>query len=248
MVVSASCDKAIGELLVDIILTWPIHMDYPLFRESLEDFERITGKIIIAFSDHKRGADLRKFLKPNMPYATFIDAHFSIGQDWRNVAVNEALKLSSASHVLFLEQDFLMSPHFWRTFEYFAETFPPYIAGWKDDTGRLHPSFLYVQRKLLDQTSLDFSANPPEWDHFGKVSRELLELHPRFSDITLYDEEWMHIGGLTQNYNLVMEGKPPNYNLDAFYWYNRASRDAKVEHCTYYIDLSLRAEELREDA
>jgi hypothetical protein len=230
--------------MIDILVTWPCHMDYPLFRESLESIHKHTkvNKIIAGFSNHYRKYDFRVFLGEVLPFVDFINHIFPYPDDWRNVVTNEMLKQSDADYVLFLEQDFVTIPKFWDQF--FAEISSSRMAGWIDEGGRLHPSFLCVERELLNQTSLNFSANPPDHDHFGKVSAELLELYPGFLDIQRYKEHWTHVGGLTQNYNLIVDGKYPNYNLFQFSLYNRQSQFVDVPQDKRFVEIMRKADKV----
>ena len=67
------------------------------------------NKIIIVFTDMKTSGDYRQWIQNVMAKdnVTFIENdEVSSGKDWRDVAVQKALKLSTSEWIWFTEQDF----------------------------------------------------------------------------------------------------------------------------------------------
>lgn len=156
--------------------------------------------------------------------------------DWRNVATNRALSISQSDTVLFMEQDFFIESGGHLT-NAWAQLINYDAVGFKQEE-RIHPAFLLVKRKFIDMTSKDFSANPPHYDHFGKFTQELEE---KKCNIKVLKDGFMHMNGLTHNFNLCMRNEVENiYRKDEFIEYlknsvKNVSVDAKylelIKHC-----------------
>src|SRR5882672_4536291 len=152
-----------------LLNVWPTHIDYPLFRFNLKNYEKYFASIWFVMSNHHMGVDYTNFIRSQFPDAHFVD-YSGTFPDWRNGAINEALdQIKTDEPILFIEQDFLIKD---KTF--FEKVF-------KDDENfiyfteghRIHPAFALVKRELIEKTTKNFSANPPEGDHFYKFFGEL---------------------------------------------------------------------------
>ena len=72
---------------------------------------------------------------------------------------------------------------------------------------------------------MDFSANPPKHDHFGKFFEEVLSLTPKNFRMELLEmgienrKDTYHLGGLTQNY-YSFKHNDPLYKPKEFLAYN----------------------------
>lgn len=203
-----------------VILTWPIHIDFPLFRYNLERFKDYFENVVITFSNINQQESYRSYIVKDLPFATFV-GNTGDKKDWRDDAVNLALdKAPSASWYLFMEQDFLIRDV--RFFEVVLNTPHEYnFVYFKEDT-RIHPGFVLVNGDLVRKTSRDFAANPPAWDHFGKFFRELGDLTEGVDIETLglrAKVDYYHLAGLTQNY-ACFKNNQPFYKPDEFLTYN----------------------------
>lgn len=175
------------------------------------------GKVIICLTDMSiRDPDYRLYLKESLSRygIIFLDIpRAESGQDWRNEAIDRALKVSDGDYVLFTEQDFLPTDNetFWSMVDCDLDDEKEVITVLQGD--RWHPCFLLVKRDLLEKTSKDFGVVTDRLDHFGKFQQELEEINPKLSFI---QNCWHHMNGLSQNLYLLQAGENPNYNPKEF--------------------------------
>lgn len=209
---------------VDTVTIHPRSIDYPLWREQLEWYSPYFEKNIVCFSGGTVW-DFSSFVREVMnPVKTiFVESRNPTGEeDWRNVAVNQALEQSLSEWVLFLEPDF-----FWRDQVFLNTVFEltkiyNVLSFW--EANRLHPAFLLVKRELIEKTRKDFGTIPDKLDHFGKFSQDLKNL----TEIGELDKlgftmgkDWYHMQGLTHNYNLCRDGNLKSvFKRDEFATYN----------------------------
>lgn len=193
----------------DVILTWAQHMDYPYCRYLLQTYRHYFNEIYIGLTNHGKLENYTQFLVNN------IDAHFKsipMGEgDWRNNAVNTMLGQSNADHVLFFEQDFLVKDA--RLFEVILSNVE-YDFIFYSEQGRMHPACALLPRATIDQTSKNFSARPPLYDHFGLFFREALNKKEGvdFEAVNIHEgEDYYHLAGLTQNYHATPYFKPKEF-------------------------------------
>lgn len=239
---------------MDLILTWSDNIDYPLFRHFINNYRQHFASINVYLSHKNMELNITNFLMDELSrMGVAVNREpweiESKARDWRDHAVNSCLQFCHSDWLWFIEPDFFI-----KDFNKFYETVKKNLDGLDAlgfiDANRLHPACLFFRRDKLEKTSRDFSAAPPKWDHYGQFSQEIFtklrwtELYK----IGLVDYvDWYHHGGLTQNYNLVQEGKEPNYNLNNFLVYNAASRTDLVTQCQQYLDLTHKAELLISD-
>ena len=208
----------------DIICTQPSHVDFPMWRYYLEKHKDCFNEIFVGFSNAHRKLNLLQFELDELTkigVKVVTDMSYLPQHDWRSSAINKCLAQSRSDRVLFLEQDFIaFSEDFWKE----VTERPEPLVGFKESKerqGRLHPAFMLVNRDLLNKTSLQFSAMPPQFDHFGKISEELeAQVAPVYLE-DLFPNQWEHLAGLTHNYSLIMDGGVPNHNVPRFGAYNR---------------------------
>ncbi len=150
--------------MVDAILCWPQYADYPLWRAWLREHRDLLEQVIIVLTPHA-GPDRRDWVRANLD-ATYIDCPPITG-DWRDVAVNAALDVSTSEWVWFTEQDLVIDDlaKFWPDLLADAYGFP------EPGSKRWHPASLFVRRSLIDRTSRYFGPEPI--DHFTAFGREL---------------------------------------------------------------------------
>lgn len=205
------------QILPDLILVWPRHLDFPLWREQLKEHRSRFNRAIIVFTNMNVGEDLRPSLIPLLAVdqVLFLENDEVEGdEDWRDVAVNKALEYSDSEWVFFTEQDFTWKPGFWRTVYREAETVD-YL--YVDIEGRVHPCCIIIKRTLLDETNKDFSVIRDVSDHFSRIQLQLVgKAHYVIPKIF-----WHHMGGLSQNLHIQQEGGTDFYNPEEFKEYDR---------------------------
>jgi len=207
----------------DCIIAQPKHVDYPLFRYNIRRYREYFNKVFIAFTqDTMPEPHYAEFSVQNFPDVTFIAPPKEIG-DWRSVAVRDVLhNFVKSSKILFLEQDFLMKDE--RLLEVVLnQVGVPFT--YYEEGGRAHPAFALVDTDLVMKTSLDFSANPPVYDHFGLFFKEIkaMNVGVNIEDLDLLpDVDFTHIAGLTQNYYCYLN-EQPLYRPNRFLTYNHLS-------------------------
>ncbi|MFA5768354.1 MAG: hypothetical protein WC871_02300 [Bacteroidales bacterium] len=175
------------------------------------------NEVIVAFTEAS-GFDYSEFVRRHMfeDHVIFVDTKARGGEDWRNVAMRHALVLSyNAPYVWFAEQDFWPLGGFWE----FVENQTADVIGVYQES-RLHPCSLFMSRHALTQTHLDFAANPPAYDHFGRIQIDLKSAG--IEPVKIPENLYYHYNGLSHNWRLVSEGLPANYQPEKFYAYLRA--------------------------
>jgi hypothetical protein len=218
----------------DLILVWPKHLDFPYWRQQLHNNRRYFSKVIIVFTNMNTGNDYRDFIHYAMASddVTFLDNEEVTGdQDWRNVAVNLALKHSDNEWVFFTEQDF-----------FYEKDLLEYVQNSRTVDScigvlvglRLHPCCIFIKRKLLDSTSLNFSVIKDVSDHFSRIQNDLDEKELiRVIPHTM----WTHLGGLSQNMHILMNGGKIEYMPKEFAEYVRLCLNVTVPMHLDFIDL-----------
>lgn len=201
--------------VIDMVCAWPSHLSYPLFSKYIHENRKQLNKVIVVFTDmHTTLPDLRQSVIESMSkdHIVFLNNdEVEAKDDWRDKAMNKALTHSKADWVWFVEQDFFPLNNFWGEVHDLmkrTEVFGVY------QEGRLHPCCLFITRELLDKTSKDFAANPPHYDHFGKLQRDIEN-----KDIitgVIFSQFGYHMNGLSQNLFLKMTGGIPNYEPEKF--------------------------------
>lgn len=216
-----------------VILTWDISTDCPVARWNLTRFKDYFNSIYIAFSDHHAGHDLSNFIRNKLPFCKFIEPKRK-RDDWRDDAVNNAIDEvpDSVTHVLFLEQDFLIKDHtfFDRVLNDDKLNFLCYIEG-----KRIHPAFAVVKKELIDKTNRDFSATPPG-DHFHQFFKELEIFTDKTNLESLgvkHKEDYFHMQGTNQNYVNFKYGEPFFAGINFLYW-NWKNLQFPNQHVYFY--------------
>jgi hypothetical protein len=236
----------------DVILAWPNNIDYPLWRQFVEQNPHYFNKLLIHFNDTHLDLDLSSFVKAwfksikTVPIE-FFSTSLVYKYDWRDQIVNLCLSASEGEFVWFTEQDFLIKD----PADFFTKVSLRLNGGGLvsfKQNNRWHPACIFASRTDIEQTRKNFGAHPPESDHFGWFSEDMDELSPfniDLNDIDLIEnKDWFHHNGLSQNYHLAQQGKPPNYLITEFLVYNAASREAKVSQDRRYIELTHKVEKL----
>ena len=186
----------------DVIVSWPIHADYPLWRKFIRDERERFDRVFVVFTQHD-GRDLSPWVRANLPDVEFPPTFVDI--DWRNGAVNAALQHSSAEWVWFTEQDFFIrQPEpFWELVD-FGEKWLGAIGFREPVSLRLHPACLFVRRDVIDRTRRYFGPDPV--DHFYAFGEEVISIaQPRI--LYLKQVLFEHLQGTSQNHWLIDNGE-----------------------------------------
>jgi hypothetical protein len=230
-------------------------MDFPLWRKLMEDQRHAFNDVYNVFYNDNRECDFSPFIKQQTAgFVTNLDCTYDYSTaDWRDSCVNLALKHSTAEWVLFTEQDFY--PHdpaaFYGNVFDRAEDFD--VIGFADERGdkpwrfgiRLHPAFLLVRRSLIDQTTKNFAHNEGfAPDHFGRFADELLAQAPRYASLEslgkLPETHWTHWQGVVNNYFLVDQEQPPNFQPKEFQRYVELCLDPTIVQDPRFLGWSKR--------
>ena len=182
----------------DVIVSWPIHADYPLWRKFIRDERERFDRVFVVFTQHD-GRDLSPWVRANLPDVEFPPTFVDI--DWRNGAVNAALQHSSAEWVWFTEQDFLVRDGFWAEVAR-GTTFSGVVGFLEPVSRRLHPACLFVRREIIDRTRRYFGPDPI--DHFYAFGEELRSITPPW---LIHPRTFEHLQGTSQNHWLVDNGE-----------------------------------------
>lgn len=207
---------------IDVIISWPKSMDYPLWRDFIVNHLEHFNQIFIVFTETHAGIDYSHFIQDSLKghsQFTFIYPEDPRGsEDWRNKAVNAALDESTATWVWFTEQDlFVTSPSFWLIL---ASRMRQYdVIGYKEGN-RMHPANMLVKREFINKTKRDFGIVPDELDHFGRFYFQLrhtgANIHTLKYDPNGDSNTFYHMNGLSHNLSLIQRGEPPVYKLKEF--------------------------------
>ena len=223
----------------DLIECWPRHEDYPLHRQFIHYNRDRFSKVIIVFTnmnvpnlDYRE--DIKEFMK--LDDISFMDNdNVAADKDWRNIAVNKALTISTAQWVWFTEQDFMIyrPDKFWTGIVDLVDSGADAIAYWQGNQ-RLHPCCFFIKRFLMDNfTSKDFGVVKDELDHFEKFAQEVND-EEQISLYKLKEEsklDWFeHMNGLSQNMWMLQQGIEPNYRPEDFKEYCRKCLEVKPIH------------------
>lgn len=213
---------------LDLLVTWPVDCDYPVWRRWLAANRMRFDRVIVAFSPMPGSDDWRDQLRPLLAAddVTCLDTRWEDGADWRDAAVNAALNVSEAAWVWFTEQDFhIVEPdNFWRTV--YAHLECADAIGVRADT-RWHPCSLFVHRDAVEATSRYFGSDPV--DHFYRFGKELEAKAARFVNIdAFWPYTYNHMQGLSHNFHLVRRGEEVTFKPDEFARYLWACRHSGV--------------------
>lgn len=246
----------------DLIITWIMHTDYPIFRQWMKRYRNFFGKVIVYWSLHNRFPYFNSFIQEAMrdDHINFLDpVETDWGhEDWRNKSTNEMLKHSNSEWVCSIEQDYFCRD--WdkllsgvveasKTHDLIGHPGKPgsqpnqdYLKG-----EYIHPALWFMKREALEKTSKNFAAVPARgWDHFGVITEEAMKLG--IKTVTLSDMGYevetkpdafsFHLGGVNQNY---LESVNPAYVFhrpEPFYVYNHFCRQVTVPQSIDFLRLS----------
>lgn len=225
---------------IDVIVTWPRNCDYPLWREFMRKNRSRFRSVFVVFMETNSGPDFRTFVKKAMEADAInfleIDYQFA-GQDWRDAAIKTALHFSDAEWIWFTEQDFFIHEpeNFWQFVSIFTtHEFNEAITYYESE--RMHPCCLFLKREFVQNFKLDFSAKPPEYDHFGAV--QIIMKTGRHLDYPVSHEWVHHMAGLSHNFHLITNGEKPVYKPEEFQIYLNQCLSANVPQDTQFVEIA----------
>lgn len=231
---------------MDLVITWPISCDFPIWRRFLRENRNLFENVIIVMSDTHTGHDYSDFLfeatKKDGVMFRRKDSYIQM-EDWRNAAVNAGLTYATSEWVFFTEQDF---------FIYDPKDFFDRMDKQSADVDifhhlegeRIHPACMVVRKDMINKTKKDFSVDPGKSDHFGKFVDELSDKKARFKVLPGKNgDDYLHLNGLTHNYRLIEDGKIRDiYQPGLFQLYNSYARIAPVERDDHFVQLSFKVD------
>lgn len=235
---------------IDLIECWPKHTDFPLHRKFLHENRSRFNKVIIVLTDMGVAEpDYTAFIKEQLllDNITFIEMpRVDSDKDWRNEAVNAALKVSDGRWIWFTEPDFFITKpdKFWELVSDFMEAGDSNAIGYLQD-GRMHPCCLFVERFILDNfTRKDFGIIKDKADHFSMIQQDL-EKAAQAGTIILNElykaqkYDWCyHMNGLSQNMYLLQSGGEPNYYPEEFRAYLEDCLQSGVPLLSEFVEIA----------
>lgn len=213
----------------DIIVAWPKNCDYPLWRLFITKFNQRFNQIYIIFTETNKGFDYREFVAYQLNGIKNVWVYDSpevkSDQDWRNVAIQSALKRSRAPWVWFTEQDFYVQDGFFKEVDRLESEDCQVIAAFQES--RMHPCSIFIARDLLIRFEMDFSILPNQLDHFGMIQKQIEEADVKIGKIG--ERFYFHYNGLSHNWMMVCDGQPPVYKPEEFIEYLKNCLESSVE-------------------
>jgi hypothetical protein len=209
----------------DLINVWPRDVFHLPFVKRIGRDRNLFDKVITIISAGSPRHDYVQDISGCIPNSIVFEPdliHLTAGgKDWRNVCVNLALEKSTSEYILFVEQDFIVEDGFFGKLFKLSEGLD--TVGFVDHN-RLHPACILTKRESLNKTSKDFSAYPPENDHFAIVTQQLMAQGnwKTLQDLGL--TEWYHLASLTFNIGLEEQGMPVQYRPDEYKLYKLLSQ------------------------
>ncbi len=200
---------------INVLVVWPKHLDYPLWREFIHQNRFRFNQVIIIFTDMAQEKDYTRFVMESMKADNIIFddvPRAESNEDWRSKAVNRGLVYSHAPWVWFTEQDFFPKDGFWEQVERMSNKAD--VVGYFQE-GRLHPCCIFAKREVIDKTSRNFGVIQGKLDHFGIFQQEVKKM----KDIIIGkmdNKVGYHMNGLSQNMFMLQNGEKPNYKQDEF--------------------------------
>lgn len=218
-----------------VLVTWPIHIDFPLFRYNMIRLKDYFASIWIGLSNHHQDVDYSNFIRASLPFANFVEIKHE-GLDWRNDSVNEVLdKITTNEPILFMEEDFLICDD-----SFFDKVLSStYDFIYFSEGSRIHPAFSLIKRDWIEKTNRDFSAYPDteNKDHFGKFFDELPGARININELgVIYKEDYFHMNGLSQEY-MNFKNDQPFYNKDNFTYYNYKCLSLPIENHPQFFQI-----------
>lgn len=205
----------------DVLVTWPRNCDYPLWRQWIKDNRFRFNRVIVVFMETNQGDDYRDFLRQILPEDNVVVLDSPApqsGEDWRNVAICEGLKHSSAEWVWFTEQDFfVLTEQFWDEVHKAVDQIKVEAVGVLQGA-RVHPCSLFVKREIINRTRFNFGIEPNKSDHFGMFTEDLANMLVPTAIVANDPEQpsYHHYNGLSHNWSLASQNETPNHELDRF--------------------------------
>ena len=197
----------------DLIISWPKNNDYPVWREMIRSHRHRFAEIWVVFTETNDGLDFSPFVKEAMKHEAvkFIQQPPVRDHDWRDVAVNEALRQSHSEWVFFTEQDFFFRDGFWEFVDQFLSRVDVLAVM---DRERMHPCGIFMSRDALKRTSCNFGIIPGVSDHFSRIQNDVNSVG--LKQVTIPEKLYHHMNGLSQNFTLLKNGDEPNYKPELF--------------------------------
>lgn len=223
----------------DLLVTWPVNCDYPLWRQFIRDHRSRFNDVVIIFTAAPGSYDYSQFVTDSMKSdeVTFRFSPNPVGtEDWRDVATRLGLMYCGGEWVWFTEQDFYPKEGFFTQVDAMIRDGGYVVAAYQGE--RMHPCSIFVERQFLYSLRHDFGIESGRLDHFGKMQEQIeREVKPKRIPEDLYK----HMNGLSHNWRLVVEGQQPNHQPQEFIKLLKASLEVKVPLHLEYIRVANKA-------
>lgn len=224
---------------IDLIVAYPDNCDYPLWRDWIKKNRKHFDKVIVVFTKTNGRDNYKEFVRSAMimERVIFIDnPELTAGQDWRDVAMNEAIKYSSAKWIYFTEQDFIPVGFYMGRIAILMSEKYECIGAY--DGGRLHPCAIFITRELLDKTNKYFGIKADKYDHFGQLQ---IDVEAMAQVGRIPEKSYLHFNGYSHNWRLISEGEVPNYKPDQFIQSLKDSLDVGVSLDPKWVEIAVKA-------
>lgn len=208
---------------ITVHTTWPLHMDYPIWRMQIQKYKPYIYQGLVSLSDNHEGVDYTTCIKGllgNLSIPCFDPLQRQGDEDWRDKSVKAAYNNFNGDWIWFTEEDFFIKDKTF--FEKIEEGMKTYDAIAYSEQGRIHPACLFVKKLVADRTERNFAANPGVYDHFYRFTHDLIGrgLVGTLEDVGLKEfRDYFHMTGLTHNYHRFKMGLLPT-KVEDFVMYN----------------------------
>jgi len=200
----------------DLIAVWAKNNDFPMWRDFIDNNMARFRKVFVVIMEPNQGFDYSEFFTKELEaigVTVLKSPLLKPGEDWRDVAIKEALKHSKSSWIWFTEQDFFPKKGFFDEVGSFQKMGCQVVSAYQEN--RMHPCSIFIRREILDSLKkLDFGIVPDQLDHFGMIQKQLEsrviaigKLNPKF---------YFHFNGFSHNWKLISLGGFAIYEEDKF--------------------------------
>ena len=220
----------------DIIVCWPTNCDYPLWRKFIRSARADFNGVFIVMTKANQDFDYTSFVKVEMGKLGCIvteSPRIGPGMDWRNVAVNHALRLSRSGWVWFTEQDFYPRVEMWDEVRWALSQKTGVCAVYEGD--RMHPCCIFASKIVINSTGKNFGVVEGELDHFGLFQKDL----GKHAVCHIPPDTYEHLAGVSHNFRLISSGEEPNYKPERFRQYINACLDCGEPLSAEFVKICL---------
>jgi len=224
----------------DLITVWPKNSDFPLWRLFVEQNRNQFDSVFVVIMEPNQGFDYSEFFTGELNkigVTVLTSPILKAGEDWRNIATNEALRHSKSKWVWFTEQDFFPKGGFFEEVRKYQGMGCQVIAAYQG--GRMHPCSIFMRREDLDTMVLDFGIVPDQLDHYGLIQKQIKE--KKFIIGKSDQKFYHHFNGFSHNWKLVSLHQPAVYEEENFIKHLELCLEAPVTLSPEFIKVAKKA-------